>query len=319
MVQVSTELAGDRTPLSDGAPQQCWLSWLSSLSLVKVRFRCNAVTPVEFLPRELGYKGNAFHTRFEAALARGWPDAHKLLCAQLDSGRKPYVLIPPLDGLTVYPATLRFDVELLLIGTAINYLAACREAMVDAGKLECGTMRGSFEVNAVEHVLPSCTLETADVVRKDGGESTYCIRADQLCLTSARADRLTLRLLTPLRVHGASRQIPTFHALTRSLLRRATALGSFDPSVGPEDEANTVALLRLAKSIEARDATLSWFDWERASPFKDTWMKLGGYVGSLDFVGEVSPFIPWLRLGEWLHVGGKTSFGLGKYQLVLSE
>ncbi len=311
----SVEFARDRASLSACAPATARPSWLSPLTLLRTRFRCTALTPLAFVPRELGYKGNAFHTRFEAALTRVSAAAYNLLCGQPDASRKPYVLIPPLDGLTEYPATLRFDVELVLIGAAINHFTACRDALAQAGKLECGTVSGRFEVDAVDHLLPANDgSATGTTLGEAIPAAQHCVRAGQLMsLPSAPVEQLTLKFLTPLRLHSASRQAPTFHALIRSQLKRAAALAAFDPAVGPEDQAETAALLRLAKSIEARDAALTWFDWERASPNKDQWMKLGGYLGSINFAGDITPFVPYLRLGGWLHVGGKTSFGLGKY------
>jgi CRISPR/Cas system endoribonuclease Cas6 (RAMP superfamily) len=44
-------------------------------------------------------------------------------------------------------------------------------------------------------------------------------------------------------------------------------------------------------------------------------MKFGGLLGEIRFQGNLQPFIPYLQMGEWCHIGGKTSFGLGKYRL----
>lgn len=312
-------LACERT--RDRGPVSCGRSWLSQLSVLRTRFRCTAVTPLTFEARELGYKGNAFHTRFEAALANVSAAAYGLLCGQRGASVKPYVLIPPLDGLAQYPPTLHFDLELLLVGEAVSRLDACRDALVFAGRRERGSVRGRFEVEAIEHLLPAA--DGAAAAMPGGNPATdppQVVRAGQLMSPPAgRIEQLRLKLLTPLRLHGASRQTPTFHALMRSLLRRAATLAAFDPALGAEDEAETAALLGLAKSIQTRDAALTWFDWERASPSKDEWMKLGGYVGSTGFAGELTPFVPYLRLGEWLHVGGKASFGLGKYRFAVNS
>jgi len=45
-------------------------------------------------------------------------------------------------------------------------------------------------------------------------------------------------------------------------------------------------------------------------------MKFGGLLGTITYAGDLEPFIPYLALGEWIHIGGKTSFGLGKYNIV---
>ena len=45
-------------------------------------------------------------------------------------------------------------------------------------------------------------------------------------------------------------------------------------------------------------------------------MKLGGLRGEITFEGDLSPFMPLLRLGEKVHVGQGTGFGLGGYEII---
>jgi hypothetical protein len=40
-----------------------------------------------------------------------------------------------------------------------------------------------------------------------------------------------------------------------------------------------------------------------------------GILGHVDFVGDITPFIPWLELGSLLHIGKKLSMGYGAFQL----
>jgi len=41
--------------------------------------------------------------------------------------------------------------------------------------------------------------------------------------------------------------------------------------------------------------------------------ELGGFVGSVVYQGEISPWLPLIKAGEILHIGKATAFGLGKY------
>jgi len=45
-------------------------------------------------------------------------------------------------------------------------------------------------------------------------------------------------------------------------------------------------------------------------------MKLGGFLGNITFEGDLKEFIPFIKLGEYIHIGKQTSFGLGKYEIV---
>ena len=44
-------------------------------------------------------------------------------------------------------------------------------------------------------------------------------------------------------------------------------------------------------------------------------MKLGGIVGKASFSGNIKEFLPLLKIGELVHIGKGTSFGLGKYEI----
>lgn len=45
-------------------------------------------------------------------------------------------------------------------------------------------------------------------------------------------------------------------------------------------------------------------------------MAPGDSVGRITLAGPLAPWLPLLRLGELVHVGKGTSFGLGKYRIV---
>jgi CRISPR/Cas system endoribonuclease Cas6 (RAMP superfamily) len=64
-----------------------------------------------------------------------------------------------------------------------------------------------------------------------------------------------------------------------------------------------------------RDGNIRWRDWERYSARQDTRMKMGGFVGKVNYRGDVGEFLPLLRLGEILHLGKGTGFGLGRYEI----
>jgi CRISPR/Cas system endoribonuclease Cas6 (RAMP superfamily) len=44
-------------------------------------------------------------------------------------------------------------------------------------------------------------------------------------------------------------------------------------------------------------------------------MKLGGIMGSARYKGSLTPFIPYLKLGTYTHIGKNTTFGFGRYSL----
>jgi CRISPR-associated endoribonuclease Cas6 len=131
--------------------------------------------------------------------------------------------------------------------------------------------------------------------------------------TSALSDSLTLRFLTPARlVYGGSlADSLDFHVLIRVLLRRLSNLAYFHCDT--ELQLDFRGLIAAAEQVQTVSSHLWWYDWERYSARQDTRMKLGGFLGSVTYQGDLQPFIPMLQLGAFVHVGKGTSFGLGKY------
>jgi hypothetical protein len=68
----------------------------------------------------------------------------------------------------------------------------------------------------------------------------------------------------------------------------------------------------LAANVNVQAQHLRWHDWERYSNRQQTRMTLGGVLGRVRYVGELGPFLPYLRLGELIHVGKNSAFGLGQ-------
>jgi hypothetical protein len=57
-------------------------------------------------------------------------------------------------------------------------------------------------------------------------------------------------------------------------------------------------------------------DWQRDSFKEQKNLPFGGLKGQISFCAEISKTLPLLIIGEQLHIAGKTTFGLGKYQLI---
>ena len=74
----------------------------------------------------------------------------------------------------------------------------------------------------------------------------------------------------------------------------------------------------MAGGVKVKESSLKWFDWERYSGRQETKMKMGGFIGSVSFEGTFTPFVPYVLLGSYIHVGKGTSFGLGKYEVSMT-
>jgi len=148
------------------------------------------------------------------------------------------------------------------------------------------------------------------------------LRQNELSATNRTSiDEARLQFLTPVRfVKDEPEQKKlltslTFESFLRELIRR---LGDLSEAYCDGSRIDFNLFSQQASAVVADNSGLFWHDWERYSHSQSFRMKLGGLLGALSLSGDIEPFMPYLRLGEWLHVGKNTTFGLGQYKLILN-
>jgi hypothetical protein len=230
----------------------------------------------------------------------------------------PFVFLPPLEEKTLYRLgeTLTFDLTLIGKGAdLLPYFIYTFERLGERRGL--GKGRGRFVVESVTWLSP----QGEEVLIYDGNSKTLrnsfrsiTVR-DLSTLHSALSPlhSLTLHFVTPTRLVYAEALTPVldFHILIRALLRRLSNLAYFH--CGTELQLDFRGLITAAEQVETVSSDLHWHNWERYSARQDARMKLGGCIGWVTYKGDLQPFLPLLRLGEIVHLGKGTSFGLGKY------
>lgn len=55
--------------------------------------------------------------------------------------------------------------------------------------------------------------------------------------------------------------------------------------------------------------------WHRESSRQKGKLTHRGVLGRIVFEGDLAPYVPFIRLGEYIHVGNMTSFGWGQYEI----
>jgi len=228
----------------------------------------------------------------------------------------PFVIEPPLDPREPYEAGEVLQVGLVLIGRALDYLPYFIYAFDELGRIGIGKGRGRYRLETVR----AAGGEGAGEVIYSGETKTLkspypVLSGDDLVKETAPPTAVTLRFLTPTRLKFEERLTDdlAFHILLRNLLRRLSALSYFH--CGKRLALDFRGLIERAGMVRVTARALRWFDWERYSHRQETKMKLGGFVGEITFQGALEEFWPFLRLGEWVHVGKGTTFGLGQYRI----
>ncbi len=302
-----------------------------SFSTFVVRFR--ALTPV-FLPQN---SGSTFHGAFGQAFYRTECRRPGKDCGdcylqndclyyryffRTSQGTRqpvrPYVLeAPPGDPKGFQPGRT-FSILFTLIGESLQYLLRFFAVFETMGKLGFGKGR--------ERGQGCCSLDAVHNLDNEGPIPIYPpkkgrpwppvpvlrIWPDFVQETNGPIDRLTVQFLTPARIQHQGKLVDAvpFSILVTRLLKRIEDLDR--EYCGGALNIPVAALIRLAETeVEMVEERLAWQDWERYSAHQDTRMKLGGVVGEAAYQGNLTPFVPYLLLGEYLHVGKQATFGNG--------
>ena len=226
----------------------------------------------------------------------------------------PYVIEPPEWGARQVGAGETFAFHLVLFGRALRELPLILLAWRRAFARGVGAGDGTAELMRVVHCGQSGESE---IHRPETGAiaaHSQEITVGNGAAGGAAQTECTLDFTTPLRLQENGRALLAEQLDARTLLmalvRRASLLAEFHA-----DRILTAdfgALLAATSGI--RDSKrLEWRDWTRFSSRQQQKMTLGGVVGRWTIRGPITPFVSFLRLGEWMHVGKETAFGLGRY------
>lgn len=239
----------------------------------------------------------------------------------INSKLKPTVISPPKDSKIIQPGT-SIDLNLVLIGKAIDFLPYFIFTFEQLGNFGIGKSRGRFRIDKIEEVKKDGDKTYRETVYTGEEKTIKKSEPDIIHLPddfkpSGGSTMVTLNFLTPLRIKYNRNLVvkPEFHIFMRSLLRRLALLSYFHCG-GQKPQFNHREIIGYAEGVKIRSNSLRWFDWERYSSRQDTRMRLGGLIGEVTYEGDITPFIPFLKAGEILHIGKATTFGLGRYEIV---
>lgn len=229
--------------------------------------------------------------------------------SQQNTPPQPYLFEPPADGRTHYPAGASYRFNMVLTGQARLLLPLIVSALQYAFEQGVGTQKGRGMLDRLEVEHNGLWLDI-------GSGGRIRLHPDSLLLPEAYPADLTLHLYTPLRLqqHGKILRSDGLSngLLLRQAMRRISALAEL---YWPQPlQADYPALAQWADSVQGRHE-LYWHDWQRYSNRQHRPMKLGGVTGRWHLYGVLPEFAALLYIGQWLHLGKETVFGLGGYRI----
>lgn len=223
----------------------------------------------------------------------------------------PYVIEPPPIGNKVYQAGETLSFSMVLIGRAIHQLPLITFAWQRA------FARGVTKFESRAHLLTvvfephQANQQTVFDALEDDTLQTPIMTIPQPVLSK---NELQLSIKTPLRIQ--QKGFVLSHNMQGrdfiiALVRRYYLLQEFhgDHYVPPDFS----QLSDMAKHVNCK-TDFKWCKWDRYSNRQQQKMTMGGVLGNIILSGELEPFLPLLHLGQWFHVGNKTTFGMGLYE-----
>jgi hypothetical protein len=243
---------------------------------------------------------------------------------------RPFVIKPPLETKETYLPGERLSFDLVLVGKVKDYLPYFIVTFKELSHAGIGRNRASVELVGVDHV--GCDGTVAPVYTKDDNlvrPPTEAISWADSCgshgsnngSTSspqggvAKVTRITVRFLTPtlLRADGIISRRPSFGPLAKRLRDRINALSYFYCGAGLEIDFKGFGDA-AGKVVAVADST-RWVESSRYSRRREVTHDLSGFIGEVTFEGDLEMFLPYLKLGEYLHVGKNAVFGNGWYEM----
>ena len=117
-----------------------------------------------------------------------------------------------------------------------------------------------------------------------------------------------------LKAEGVHARRPAFGPIAKRLRDRINALSYFYCGKGLDIDFK--AFGEQAEKIKTVADSTRWVESSRYSRRREVTHDLSGFVGEVSFEGDLGMFLPYLKLGEYLHVGKNAVFGNGWYEIV---
>jgi len=227
----------------------------------------------------------------------------------------PYVIEPGAEARAL-AAGDTYAFGLVVFGAALGQLDLVVRAWQAALSRDIGPARGAMRLEGVDLVDAQGVARPWRDLRPGAPQAPVAVAALPLAAAGAAPSRIRVRLLTPLHVKraGAPRRPSDFTAadFVWAAVRRLADICELH--LRQPTGFDYAALKAAAGALRLSSADLHWHELRRWSNRQQRHTPLAGLVGTLAIEGDLAPFWPALHLGLWLHAGGKTSFGLGRYQ-----
>lgn len=217
-----------------------------------------------------------------------------------------------------------FVLRVTVVGDHLKTVPHLFSALMEVGRTGVGAQRDTFVVDRITAVLdPSGHPPQEAELRLGELESIELIPAINLTqITRAlratnKTTSVTITLVSPaiLRDRGGRHPLSPGVFVARLLERISLLTHAYCPGrLLPPYE----TLRQAAEKLDFVAPPLTEVRLNRYSRRQRTSLSMQAVLGQAEYRGELDSLMPYLVLGQWLHVGKGTAFGLGRYRVSVS-
>lgn len=276
-----------------------------------IRLQCQQTTRLPL------FLGSTMHGIMGWTLKKYSPEAYSYLFEnkRVSGGKQdivnPYFIEPPRSK-TLFEKGELLSFTFVLVGNAIHYAEAVINALCQSKTFGIGAQRAPFILKDILHGSQFGTVYC------EQGITNLQLMPENIHLVTGHehATWCSLHLLTPLRIRRNGKLVEdiTFPTIIRNITKRIGMLTERYGGYINTELATTSC--ELAQSIDRTVSALHMSQMHRFSNRKNESMDWSGMLGALQFSGELSTFIPWLKAAQVLHIGRNSTFGCGKIDLI---
>ncbi len=309
---------------------------MSALHVLPLRFHLKASQPIYFPPGKAsnilrGGFGRSFRSiacapdcRSPAACSyRNQCPYASIFEPRLEDGPsgladppRPFLFrAPHLDGQRIQPNdSFHFDLHLFDLRPHITaYFISAFQQFVETG---IGPAKGSATLTAVS-ILNSAKQPISEIFTNGVLRANVPAPPVELPLAAPESviHSVSIRFQTPteLRKNQPTAEPPPFSAVIGRLRDRISNLLTLYGSGQPHFD--FAGLSERARSITLESANITHQSTSRYSGRHAGEHPIGGFVGTIEYSGALTEFVPLLKAGEWTGVGRHTVWGNGQIEV----
>jgi len=274
---------------------------------ITIQFQQDTVLPA--------FKGSMLHGWFGQALKSADEQAFFICYGNHDNQQpKPYIICPNNDHKTHWQKGELYSFTISLFGNATQLIDTLFVALKIGERLGFGSNRTPFKVLSVASATPEGYKAGTKIITL-----ANILASNSVKPLIEEDTELAVTFITPTRIKHqgviCKKTIPDLHFLVNNILRRLVQLSRFWVV---DDQHLFDDLYTYQPLIPPHQTTNHCYfeDWQRFSKKSGENLPFGGLKGQVSFFGNITHITPILKIGEILHIGGKTTFGLGRYKLI---